>query len=113
MVHVHGPSRRLRATCGKITQNQFKKKLCKCYKIRLLSLVTACKYDYGVQPINRTRDRTILLKTKNTSVISSNVNRKKYLVVTFKVTLMFNYPSPFIPSRKKTAKYIKTSIENC
>ena len=61
----------------------------------------------GVQPI----DRTILLKTKNTSVISSNVNRKKYLVVTFKVTLMFNYPSPFIPSRKKTAKHIKTWID--
>ena len=110
MVHVHGPSRRLRATFGKITQKQFKKKLCKCSKIRLLSLVNyACKYDCGVQPI----DRIILLKTKNTSVISSNVNRKKYLVVTVKVTLMFNYPSPFIPSRKKTAKYIKTWIENC
>ena len=39
MVHVHGPSRRLRATLGKITQKQFKKKLCKCSKIRLLSLV--------------------------------------------------------------------------
>ena len=105
MVHVHGPSRRLRATFGKITQKQFKKKLCNCSKIRLLSL----SHDYGVQPI----DRTILLKTKNMSVISSNVNRKKYLVVTFKVTLMFNYPSTFIPSRKKTAKYIKTWIENC
>ena len=32
MVHVHGPSRRLRATFGKITQKQFKKKLCKCSK---------------------------------------------------------------------------------
>ena len=103
MVHVHGPSRRLRATFGKITQKQFKKKLCKCSKIRLLSLVNMTMVS------NR---RTILLKTKNTSVISSNVNRKKYLVVTFKVTL-FNYPSPFIPSRKKTAKYIKTWIENC
>ena len=51
-----------------------------------------------MQPI----DRTILLKTKNTSVISSEINRKKCLVVTFKVTLMFNYPSPFIPIRKKT-----------
>ena len=39
MVHVHGPSRRLRATFAKITQKQFKKKLCKCSKIRLLSLV--------------------------------------------------------------------------
>ena len=43
-----------------------------------------------MQPI----DRTILLKTKNTSVISSKINRKKYLVVTFKVTLMFNYIHP-------------------
>ena len=39
MVHVHGPLRRLRATFGKVTQKQFKKKLCKCSKIRLLSLV--------------------------------------------------------------------------
>ena len=39
MVHVHGLSCRLRATFGKITQKQFKKKLCKCSKIRLLSLV--------------------------------------------------------------------------
>ena len=39
MVHVHGPSRRLRATFAKITQKQFKKKLCKCSKSRLLSLV--------------------------------------------------------------------------
>ena len=39
MVHVHGPSHRLGATFGKITQKQFKKKLCKCSKIRLLSLV--------------------------------------------------------------------------
>ena len=91
MVHVHGPSRRLRATFAKITQKQFKKKLCKFSKIR------PCKYDCGVQPI----DRTILLKTKNTSVISSNVNRKKYLVVTFKVTLMFNYPSPLHSKPKK------------
>ena len=98
MVHVHGLSCQLRATFGKITQKQFKKKLCKRSKIRLLSLVS--KYDYGVQPI----DRTIPLKTINTSVISSKVNRKKYLVVTF---------SPFIPSRKKTAKYIRTWIENC
>ena len=100
MVHVHGPSRRLRATFGKITQKQFKKKLCKCSKIRLLSLV------------NMTMVSNHTVEDKNTSVISSNVNRKKYLVVTFKVTL-FNYPSPFIPSRKKTAKYIKTWIENC
>ena len=60
MVHVHGPSRRLRATFGKITQKQFKKKMCKCSKIRLLSLVTMLKYDYGVKTI----DGTILLKTK-------------------------------------------------
>ena len=73
MVHAHGLSRRLRATFGKITQKQFKKKLCKCSKIRLLSLVNMQKYDYGVQPI----DRTIPLKTINTSVISSKVNRKK------------------------------------
>ena len=101
MVHVHSLSCRLRATFGKITQKQFKKKLCKRSKIRLLY--------FGVQPI----DRTIPLKTINTSVISSKVNRKKYLVVTFKVTFMFNYPFPFIPSRKKTAKYIRTWIENC
>ena len=100
MVHVHGPSCRLRATFGKITQKQFKKKLCKCSKIRLLSLV------------NMTMVSNHTVEDKNTSVISSNVNRKKYLVVTFKVTL-FNYPSPFIPSRKKTAKYIRTWIENC
>ena len=64
-----------------------------------------------MQPI----DRTIMLKTKNTSVISSNVNRKKYLVVTFKVSLMFNYPSPFIPSRKKplsTSKHGLKTVNN-
>ena len=44
-MHVHGPSRRLRATFGKITQKQIKKKLYKCSKIRLLSLVNMTVED--------------------------------------------------------------------